>query len=132
MSEKQDFNKGKTGGAKLIEGGRRLQKASTSLQASANRSISGICVLFGRGAKMEIEMRKRMLEWGVDGKLHAAFWKSQKEHVRNVMCGMTTIQPVNMPVLLSKDPSEAILQVMKHECIALATKTFCLMFEILC
>jgi hypothetical protein len=31
-----------------LKGGRRLQKASTSLQASANRSISGICVLFGK------------------------------------------------------------------------------------
>jgi hypothetical protein len=68
--------------------GRKLRSDST--QASLNHSIGRRArVFFGHGAFAEAQMKFRMREWGVDESLHAAFWKSNMKHVRNVMCGVT-------------------------------------------
>jgi hypothetical protein len=99
---------------RFLGDGRNLGSALMSWKASVNQSI-GRCfrVFFGRTAKVEAEFKKRMREWGLDEGLHAAFWNSHLQYVRNFyMCGVMDPQPNNIPILLPNDP---VRQVMTQE-----------------
>jgi hypothetical protein len=97
------------------------------LLAFVNRFFVDVCLFFGCGsaARAESDMKHEMSQWGVDESMHAAFWKSNLEYLRNVSLREKNPQPVKALELLPNEPVEAVLVVMKQFCGALVkTKAF--------